>query len=225
MAIKLPLSQKHLQVDKANARMLLAVAGASFITVFSLIAGKALLGQSAYQNRVISGKSNAEKQLKANANAVNQLVSSYQTFVSAKTNIIGGLSAGTGEKDGDNAKIILDALPSKYDFPALTTSLEKLLNDKNFKIEGISGTDDEIAQADNGASANPQPLEIPFQVTISGNYTSVQNLIAIFEHSIRPITIKSLSITGDENNMRIGISAKTYYQPEKSLKITKKVVK
>ena len=148
---------------------------------------------------------------------------SYQTFVGSQENIIGGLSGASGDKDGDNAKIILDALPSKYDFPALTTSLEKLLNDKNFKIEGISGTDDEIAQ--NAEVAFSEPIEMPFQVDVSSNYASIQSLVNIFQNSIRPINVTRLVLSGDDNNLRMSIAAKTYYQPEKGFTITKKAVK
>ncbi len=225
--MKLPVvkSNKHFQVDKANARMVLIVAAACFVTVFSLVGSKTLLSQRSYQARVIAGKEKAKKQLVANVDAVNKLVTAYQAFVSTPENVIAGSSTGTGDRDGDNAKIILDALPSKYDFPALTTSLEKILTDKSFKIESITGVDEEISQSDTAASSSPQPVEMPFQVTVTGNYDSIQNLLGVFEHSIRPINITSISLSGENGSMRLGFNAKTYYQPEKTLNITKKAVR
>ena len=139
-------SVKHVQIDKANSRMVAIVAMAAFVVVFSLVASRALLGQRSYQARVIAGKQKAVKQLKDNITSVDSLVKSYSVFVSSSTNVLGGNSTGTGAQDGDNAKLVLDALPSQYDFPALATSLEKILTSKNYKINSITGTDDEIKQ-------------------------------------------------------------------------------
>src|SRR6185436_19057656 len=98
------------------------------ITVFSLMASRGLLGQRSYQARVINEKGKAVKQLQSNVAATKSLVDSYSNFTSLSSNVLGGNPRGTGDKDGDNGKIVLDSLPSKYDFPALTTSLEKILS-------------------------------------------------------------------------------------------------
>ncbi len=140
---------KRLIINKANATMVIAIAVATFVTVFCLITAKALLSQRAYQARVITRKEKAKDQLKENIKSVEALDTSYKEFVSSPVNVLDGNPAGTGEKDGDNPRIVLDALPSKYDFPALATSLEKLLTDRNYKVDGITGTDEEIAQQSN----------------------------------------------------------------------------
>jgi Tfp pilus assembly protein PilO len=126
--------------------------------------------------------------------------------------------------DGDNAKIILDALPSKYDFPALTTSLEKLALSQGVNIESMTGTDDEVAQTDS-ASSTPVPIAMPFQITVTGNYASIQKVVKAFEKSIRPIQIQTLQLTGSDQKMQMNITAQTYYQPEKTLNIKREVVK
>ena len=119
-------SAKHLQINKANSNMVIIIAVAAFVVVFSLVASRALLEKSSYQRRVIAAKQKASNQLKANVEASKSLQASYKTFVSNPNNIIGGNPSGSGDNDGDNAKITLDALPSQYDFPALTSSLEKI---------------------------------------------------------------------------------------------------
>lgn len=110
---------------------------------------------------------------------------------------------------------MLDALPSKYDFPALTASLEKILTDKNFKIGGISGTDDEIAQSDIPETGDPKPIDIPFQVSVEGSYASIKDLVGVFQQSIRPFNIRKISLTGSNASMKVSFDLKTYYQPEK----------
>jgi len=211
---KARVSTKRLMIDKANARMVGTVAAASFITVFSLISLKALYSQMSYQNRVITGKEKAVKTLKTNIDNAKTLVTTYKTFNAAPSLL------GTTD---NNAKIVLDALPSKYDFPALTSSLEKILIAGGYHIESITGTDDEANQLVAGGAAAPVP--IPFAVTATASYQSVQKLVADLDRSIRPFTIKTVNLSGNDANIRIDVQAETYYQPEKTVQITTKVVK
>jgi hypothetical protein len=190
------------------------------------VAASSLWSQKGYQSRVIAATRKADTQLKANVKAETSLVGSYKAFVSTPTNVIGGNPTGTADNDGDNAKIVLDALPSKYDFPALTASLEKILKAKNLTVTGITGTDDEVAQSAAQSSSTPQPVPMPFSFTVSGaNYPAVQDLISTLQRSIRPMQIDSLTISGAANSMQVVVNAHTYYQPEKVLSVTTKVVK
>ena len=218
------LSTKHLQISKANARMVMIVAIAAFVTTFSLVAGQSLIKTRSYQARVIAEKEKAVTQLKANQEAVASLASSYKAFIDQPENIIEGNPAGNGDRDGDNAKIVLDALPSKYDFPALTSSIEKMLADQNYRIESITGTDDEVAQKETNETGNPEPIEIPFEFGVTSGYSSVKNLLTVLENSIRPFEVVSLGFKGSDNEITLTVNAKTYYQPQKSLSITKKVI-
>lgn len=217
-------STKRVMIDKANARIVLFVSIAAFIVVFSLVATKTLASQAAYQNKVISTKRAAVNQLKSNVDSVNQLKTAYDAFTSTSQNVLNGDPNGTGPEDGNNAQIVLDALPSSYDFPGLTTSLETLLGDQNVKIDSISGTDDEVAHSANTSSSAPQPVPIPFQVSVEGDYNGVQRVVSAFGRSIRPMQLQTLDISGSNNNLVLSVTAQTYYQPAKSLKINKEVV-
>lgn len=217
-------SGKRIQIDKANASIVAVLATASFIVVFSIIACRSLLGQRAYQGRVIKDKKTALEQLKSNNKAASELVTSYKTFIAGPTNILGGNPTGSGDMDGDNARIVLDALPSKYDFPALVASVEKIFSDKKYKIISISGIDDEINQSKPTKGA-VSPVQMPFEVSISGNYDTIQAVIDILQRSIRPITYSKIDLSGNDSNLTIIVTAKAYYQPEKTVQITTKVVK
>lgn len=219
------ISLKRVGVDKANARIVTITAVASFIVVFCIVASVSLFSQLMYQNRVAGVKKKAVAQLKENLKARDDLVASYKSFVSTPQNILGGNPGGNGPKDGNNAKIVLDALPSAYDFPALTSSLEKILTQQGVKIKSMTGTDDAIAQSSNKSGAAPQVVDVPFEVTIEGNYNSVKNALMAMEHSIRPFQIEKTDITGNQAQLDLTISGKTYYQPEKNLSIKMEVVK
>ncbi|MCW1907942.1 MAG: hypothetical protein KIH63_001215 [Candidatus Saccharibacteria bacterium] len=225
MASKMQLPTKRLMIDKANGQIIAMIAGATVVVMFSLVASRALLSQRSYQSRVITDKEKAVRQLKSNVDAVSNLVNSYNQFVSQPANVIGGNPAGTGERDGDNARIILDALPSQYDFPALATSLEKLLTSPNYTINSISGTDDEINQQKQVETPEPQPVEIPFEIGVTSTYGAAQSLVQTLQNSIRPFHINKLVFDGSDSQMDVTITAKSYYQPEKALTIRTKDVK
>jgi hypothetical protein len=218
-------STKRALIGKANSTIVIATAVAAFVVVFCAIASKTLISQASYQNRVISTKKKALATLESDLNARDSLVAAYKTFVGTPQNILGGNPDGTGDQDGDNAKIVLDALPSKYDFPALTTSLEKLITSQGLSIDSIAGTDDEVSQSATLASGAPAPVAMPFQIQVNGSYESVKSLISVFERSIRPIQVQKIELTGSEGSMSAVIEAQTFYQPEKTLNIKSEVVK
>lgn len=211
-------------IDKANSTIVIATAAAAFLVVFSLVAAKALGSQMSYQNRVIDAKKQALAQLESNLEARNSLVNSYKAFANTPVNVLGGNPEGSGDNDGDNAKIILDALPSRYDFPALTTSIEKLVSSQTMQIKSITGTDEEAAQELNATASEPKAIPMPFEVQASGSYGASRNLVSAFERSIRPFTIQKLDISGSESSINLTVTAQTYYQPEKSLKITTEAI-
>jgi predicted regulator of amino acid metabolism with ACT domain len=219
------ISTKRIMINKANARIVAYVSVAAFILVFSAVTTKTFISQAAYQNKVIGVKRKAVDQLKADIAATDQLKTAYDAFNSTPQNVLGGNPTGVGPQDGNNAKIVLDALPSSYDFPGLTTSLEALLSSQKVKITSITGTDDEVAQSANQTSSSPKPVPIPFTTLTTGSYTDAQNVIAAYEKSIRPIQILNLDLSGSQGNLTLSVSAQTYYQPAKSLNISKEVVK
>lgn len=221
---KLVLSSKRLQVNKSNATISLIIGLASFFVVFSLIGARGLLVRSSYQSGVIEEKEKAADQLKANIESVDQLLSAYQEFVQEPVNIIGGTAVGTGDRDGDNARIILDALPSSYDYPALTTSLEKMVTSQGLKFDNITGIDDEVAQAE--PDTENKPIEMPFEIAVMGGYDSQTRLIDLFDRSIRPLKTSVLTLTaeGEGGEVKLEIKGTSYYVPEKKLNITKKDV-
>lgn len=218
------LFTKRTLISKANTSMVIATTAAAFVLVFALVAGKSLVGQMNYQNRVLSLKHTALNQLNSDLSARDNLQSAYNTFVGQNPNFLAGDAQGSGARDGDNASLILDALPSAYDFPALATSLENLINSDNLKILGINGVDEEATQGGLNTSPTPQAVPMPFTVEVGGSYQSIQDLINVFEASIRPFQIQTLQLSGDQSNMNATIAAQTYYQPGKSLNITNKVV-
>lgn len=210
---------------KANSTIVIVTSVAAFVIIFLLVASKTLLGQAMYQSRVVTQKKSALVQIKSDIVTSKTLISSYNNFNDAPINIIGGSLAGSGANDGPNSRIVLDALPSSYDFPALVTSLEKIISNRGLTIQGIQGIDDEVAQQVNQTSLIPKPIAIPFQLVVKGNYAAIQAFIGDFQNSVRPFLIQKETISGGEADMTLTITAQTYYQPAKTLNVGSKIVK
>lgn len=222
---QLRLSTKRLQVDKANVTIVVVMSIACFITIFSLVASRALIMQRSYQASVIEKKEKARDQLAKNQKARDALVKQYQAFVALPVNIIGGNTSGTGDRDGDNARIVLDALPSKYDFPAVATSLEKLVKLSAMYPKGITGTDNELEQGMADGSVATAPIEVPFELTAEGDNQQLQDLMLVLQRSIRPIKVNKLTVTASEDKLSASIIGVTFYQPEKQLSIKEEIAK
>lgn len=222
--MKLNMSSKRVLVDKANTVVVVAAAIGAALTIFALVGSNTLLSQRSFQSRVITQKEAALKQLEENVEETNTLVIAYKEFVARSRNVIDGDSNGIGERDGDNARLVLDAMPSKYDFPAVVTSIEKLILDLELATESIGGVDDEISQL-NQSSADPEPVPIPFDFTVSGSYEPIQALVDQLYKSIRPIHINNMKFESQGGSINLKITANTYYQPEKIADIKMETVK
>ncbi len=221
MATKTSQSKRVL-VEKANQMIVVVTAVAAFVTVFSLVAGKTLINQESYQNRIITAKNTALKQLKTDVTNVDKLDNSYETFVSNPTNLLGSDSTVAGADNGD---IVLDALPSQYDFPALISSVEKVINDNGLTINAISGTDLESSEGSNSSSISPKPIAMPFSFTVNGPYLNILSLVSTLESSIRPFQIQTEQISGNQTDLSLTISAQTYYQPGVKFSISSEIIK
>jgi len=240
-------------IDKANTTIVIAVAVAAATLAFSLVTARSLLIKRSYQSKVISVQEKARDQLEENIDNIDVLAASYSEFVNRPENIIGGDSEGEGDQDGDNAKIIIDALPGRYDFPALISSIEKILIDRNYLIQSLGGNDQppgegdvassgdvdaSVADGDTGESGTDSedeefvevtPIEMPFEMTALGPYTSMVDLLKVFERSVRPIVVNQITFTAGDgsagNQVEMTVEGQSFFQPEKTLDIKYEVVK
>lgn len=225
--MKLKINMQPLNLDKAETKMILTVTVGAVVSVFCLVSAKALWSQAAYQRHVVNAKHETVNQLKSNLENIETLKTQYETFNKANPNIIGGKNVtdqNAVPPDGDNSRIVLNALPSKYDFPALISSVTYVLNANRITNPGIAGSD--LADSvDNAAQANPQPVEIPLVISGLSSYGGAQNLIKDFERSIRPFDVTKVQLSGTSASLSITASLTTYFQPGKILSTGTKEVK
>lgn len=228
--MKLHITSKKLQINKAQSTIIIILASTVALSIFCLVSAKQLWSQAGFQRQVINAKRDAANALKADVMAAGQLTNRYNTIFnnpSSTRNVLSGKNTASTQAqppDGDNARIVLDALPTGYDFPALISSLTKILNDNHIINPGISGSD-QATTADDTPSAEPEPVPIQLTISGTGNASSVKRLIRDLERSIRPFDITNLQLRGSDAVMSVSINLKTYYQPAKSLTIGTKVIK
>lgn len=224
---KLEVSTKRLAISKANTQMIIIASIAAFVSVFCIVASNYLYNLQSYQSGVITSDKKADQQLTYDVASESSLIKAYQQFVDQPQTVT-GVATYTNNSGivYNNATVILDALPSRYDFPALASSIAKLLNQGNFNASSIGGTDESASMAVNNASPNPQPVAMPFSFVISGtNYVAVQSLFTELQHSIRPLQIDNLTLSGSDANLNVTINAHTYYQPQKVFTIQKEIMR
>ncbi len=221
MNTKANVSLKKLALSKANAQIVAVTSIAAFITVFCLVGSNYLMGLKSYQAKIISADHTADNNLIADNKAKRNLVSAYKNFVDQNPNVLGSNNQPIATNYVyNNATIILDALPSTYDFPALTSSLQKLQTLGGFSFSSIGGSD-ESATISSAPSPNPSPIPMPFTFTINQtSYQNIQNLFSIMQKSIRPLQIDSITISGSDTNITLTVDAHTYFQPSKQFNIT-----
>ena len=218
---------KRLKTDGSETRVVLIVAVAAIVTVFCLVSAKTLFSQATYNKRVLDARRDALTQLEANTTAADQLVGQYQIFQTGTTNIIGGKNStdpGLTPPNGDNARIVLDSLPSKYDFPALISSVAKILDNNGFKNQVVEAKD-ESSTLNSDPTPKPELKTITLVVNGTGNYKAVKTLVKDFERSIRPFDITKVEIKGSESNMTVALTMNTYFQPALSLTLSTKEIK
>lgn len=221
----LHISGKHAELNKAQTTMLGVVAGSVVIVIFCLFGIKAMISKGAYQQRVLSAKNQVVKQLQANYTAAQALSKTYQTFASADPNILGGKVTGSGGTDGNNAQIVLDALPSTYDAPALASTVEKILGNHGVDIQSINVTDDS-ANNPNTPVAQPSPVTMSFSFAGTSDYNTDKKVMQDFEKSIRPFDVSTLELSGSDGQLQMTLTMNSYYQQSQAVNLNvKKVVK
>ena len=232
------ISVKQLKTDKANTTIIIILSICSFIFVFSVIASKTLISQYSYQSRVTKAQQNTLSILNTDKSSAQQLITSFNTFNALNPNIIGGSSSLIQtNQDGTNSKIILDALPSSYDFPATITSFENLLNVPNLSVSNLSGSDT-AATAAAPAAASPSTstatvpvtaptgtVAVPITFTVTGSYSTNISALQNLENSIRPVGIDGIDFTGSDSASNMVVTAHTYYLPSTGFTTSEETIK
>ncbi len=217
---------KRVQLDKANQLIFGSLAFTVFIFIFALFATKDLISQGAYQNRIISQQTIAKNNLDTDLSAITSLKSSYEAFVDQPQNLLGGNPLGSGNNDGNNSKIILDALSTSFDPNAWNLNLSNLNNllGQGSGFISLAATSSASSAA---GSSNPKPTPVQLTGTFSTGLNSIQGTFDSLNKSIIPIQVTGAIFTAATagQSPTITYTAQSYYQPAYQFNIGQVVVK
>jgi hypothetical protein len=205
--------------------MLVTVGVATFIVFFCIFAVRALLIQSSYNREVIKIKETALRQVNENKKTIVEIETAYRSFKNTPVNLLGGVASGDGAQDGDNAKLILDALPSKYDFPALSSSFEKILTEGGYDVDGLGGSEDSALSSSNEPTGKAEPIAVSYDFSVSADLNGTKRLLQTLERSIRPMHVDNLSIQVGGSILQTKVDLHTYFTQPKTFQLTSKEVK
>jgi len=218
----------RIRVSQIQSNIFVITAVATAICVFSLVSAKALYNQASYQRKVLHERRVALSTLNTDKTSASTLITQYQQVFenSDPLNVIGGkntTSSSAVPPDGDNARIVLDSLPTSYDFPALISSVTAILSNNGISSPAINGTD-QSATGNVTSAVNPTPVAIQLSIGGNGGYSNVERVIEDLERSTRPFDITNIQLSGSAGSMTFNLKATTYYQPARSFNLSTKAV-
>lgn len=211
-------------VLQASAKsMFLWVAGASILVVTIAVLFIYVFKQFSFNNTVISKETTAVRTLKENTRAYSELkkkiddLAANSDLASARTN-----------QQGDNLQVITDALATTSDASTFAASLQNIIAPRSgISLESVSIPFGDEASAtgtegETETKTESSPIELDYQVEAIGNYQSISTFLENLERTIRPVSVRSLELSGSDSILRAQISLVTYYQPVKDIKINQK---
>jgi len=222
---------KRVQLDKANQLIFGSLAFTVFIFIFALFATKDLISQGSYQNRVISQQTIAKNNLDTDLNAISSLKSSYKAFVDQPQNLLGGNPAGSGNNDGNNSKIILDALSTSFDPNAWNlnfSNLNSLLGQgSGFVSLSAASAAPSASSSQSTGSSSPSPTPVQLSGTFSTSLNNIQGTLDLLNKPIIPIQVNTLIFTAATNGQSptVNYTATSFYQPAYQFNIGQVIVK
>lgn len=221
-----PGLKKREQIENAGRTMFVWVAVASVAVSICIVTAQFLFQKWNYNNHILSAKYKASSILQQNITTAKQLQNAVNALVSNND-----LSSVKTNTDDQNTKSVLDALPSQFDATAFATSLQQaILNRSGVSIQGINVPSDDGTTGSTGTAVatnqtDPTPQEMKFDITVSGSYDQIRNMMLDLERTIRPIKVTAITLTGNDASMTATISGVTYYQLSKSVVIKQEPVK
>jgi Tfp pilus assembly protein PilO len=206
MKVNQIFSAKRRAITKASTTIMSILVLTSIVVSFSMVGLKFLWDLRAYHSRVTEEKEQVRDTLSTNIENIGLLKTSFNLLEQSKV----------------DSKLVLDALPSKYDFPALATSVESLVTRSGLILSSFSG--DDLEKEAVNRITDPEPIEIPLNISVEGPYKNLIKFVDILSKSIRPMQVNRIEIQGTDENIRADILLSSFYQPGVSLEVETRTI-
>lgn len=229
MQQKNPAFRKRTQIMKANRTMFLWVAAVSVVFGVALVGIIFIVQMLLFNERVLEEKSKTIATLKVNNENIIELESQIRVLDTNQS-----LISLKARSDDQAIQVILDALPSEANSPALGSSLqEKLLANipglelNSIKIDPVVGVE-YLQDTDSMISADPitdTQNNITFNFSVTGDEIALKKALQNLENSIRTINVVSVMIESQEDKRVMTVNGQAFYEPVRIVELTDKVVK
>ncbi len=207
---------KHVKIKNSSKIVYITIMVSAIVIAFSLAILNSLYGQWRFNERLHAEKERVLDKLETNLANAKSLKSSFASLEAAGEII-------PGQNGRPNSTVILDALPSRYDYPALATAMDVLAEESGVILDSFDGEDAET-QAEVSA-VEPRPIEIEYTMSVTGSYDQINQFMQNIERSIRPISLSDVALSGKTTELRGAFSMITYYQPTVDLNVITRTFK
>jgi len=202
------ISTKRLQIERSKSVILGTVVASAIVISMAIVTTKFLWDLGRHYSAVNGQKEIARDTLRRNLDNAQQLKGKFAQFDDAG--------------DGITSQTVLDALPSKYDYPALVTSIDAIAKRSGVTVDSVTGED--LGDSALTSETNPQAVAMPVTVSVKGAYGDLAKFVQNLHRSIRPFTIKHLEIRGTDQVITADILLETHYQPAINLEVVKEEI-
>jgi cell division protein FtsB len=220
--------RKRTQIAKANRTMFLWVSIVSVILGVALVASIFLVQKIVFNEKVLAEKAKTVSTLEKNNVNIKKLEENIRAL---DTNA--DLSKVKVNSDDQAIQVILDALPSEANSPALGASIQNKLLDGipgltivSLQVDPVLGV--ETLDPSTQTTTVVAPLgqsAITFRFAVSGSETALKTALTNLERSIRTINISSLRIESQGTSQLLTVQASAFYEPARVVELKEKVVK
>jgi len=221
--------RKRSQISKANRTMFLWIAIASalvgFVAVVAILLGQKLI----FNEKLLMEKAKTQSILKANNEAIEGLQTEVRVLDTNEA-----LIKNKAKPDNQALQVILDALPSEANSPALGASLQArlLVNIPGLiaidslqvdPVEGIESLDGGAVQ-DGSSSSGDTANEITFRFSVIGNQDALRQVLTNLQRSIRIIDVTRIQVENRGTDQVMTVEGRAFYEPARVVKLYDKVV-
>lgn len=212
--------KKRQQIGKANKTVFVWATLASVIVAVAAVISQFMIAQFMFNVKVLAAQNETNDTLRHNIEVYQPLKAEVAKLISNKD--LTRLRA----TESDNAlQVIVDAMPTESDQIALAASLQQaIFTRSDVKVDSLSFTNTETTTDGTAAPAASGVVEVPFSFTVSGSYDSLKKLLEDMQLSVRPISIKSFTISGSGDKLKIEALASAFYAQPSTVSLTKKKV-
>ncbi len=222
--------RKRTQITKANRTMFLWVAAVSALVGFALVISVFLIQKAVFNEKILTVKNQTVSTLKTNNKNISELEAQVRILDNNQA-----LIDSKSKPEDQAVQVILDALPSEVNSLALGASLQnKLLANidglsiDSLQVDSVVGVEslssDPAAQNVSGTASSGQS-EITFRFAVSGNESTLKQVLVQLERSIRAIDILSLRIENQGAKRVLTVQARAFYEPARIVELKDKPVK